>query len=449
MYVCGITVDDRVHLGHARSALAFDLLTRVLLACGYSVRYVRNFTDIDDKIIARARAQGVDPMELAERNIVLIREDLAPFEMVAPDAEPRVTSSIDRIIETISAVLDAGHAYVAAGSVYFDVRSWNRYGWVSRRAATESPEAVGDEEKRHPSDFALWKRAHPGDPRWSSPWGLGRPGWHIECTAMLGEQFGPTVDIHGGGRDLIFPHHENEAAQGEAASGVMPYARHWVHNGTVLVDGEKMAKSRGNGVLVSDALGEHGAPVIKFLFLRSHYRSAVDYRAAHLRDAASALRRLIAPLAEAPEPVAHPTLGELIRREPRTPVERGVLAACEALLDDLNTPKALAHLHEVSRRLGVGMPHADDHHRSLFFNILRIMGVLRPSSTTAEDDDSLADADADAELLELRSAARAAKDWDESDRLRNLLSRSGIVVVDTPQGQEWQRVPGTKPPVSG
>jgi cysteinyl-tRNA synthetase len=433
MYVCGMTVYDYCHLGHARVMVVFDVIARHLRQSGYDLTYVRNITDIDDKIIKRAQENGEDYTALTERFIRAMHEDSAALGVLPPDQEPRATASMADIIRMIGTLIDRGHAYAAAnGDVYYDVSSFAGYGQLSG----EQPDALRagarvdvDEAKDDPLDFVLWKAAKPGEPAWDSPWGPGRPGWHIECSAMstccLGEHF----DIHGGGMDLKFPHHENEIAQSEGATG-HKFVNYWIHNGFVQVDEEKMSKSLGNFFTVREVLARYRPEEVRFFILGSHYRSPLNYTEDNLNKARSALGRLYTALRG-------------VDRSGGTVLAEHAERFRAAMDDDFNTPEAVAALFEVANRLNrareQGAPLAD-----LAVTLTVLGGTL---GLLQEDPDAyfqggagggLDDAAIQA-LIDARSAARRAKDWTESDRIRDLLKEQGVLLDDGPQGTVWRR----------
>lgn len=438
MYVCGMTVYDYCHLGHARVLVVFDVIARHLRQSGYQLTYVRNITDIDDKIIQRAQENGEDYTALTERFIRAMHEDSEALGVLPPDHEPRATASMDAIIRMIGTLIERGHAYAAGnGDVYYDVSSFPDYGQLSG----EQPDALRagarvdvDEAKDDPLDFVLWKAAKPGEPAWDSPWGSGRPGWHIECSAMstccLGEHF----DIHGGGMDLKFPHHENEIAQSEGATG-HKFVNYWIHNGFVQVDEEKMSKSLGNFFTVRDVLTRYRPEEVRFFILGSHYRSPLNYAEDNLNKARSALARLYTALRG-------------VDRSGGTLLTEHAERFRAAMDDDFNTPEAMAVLFELANRLNRAReqpaPAAD-----LAVTLAALGGTL---GLLQEDPDAyfqggnvhrggsgdLDDAAVQA-LIDARSAARHAKDWGESDRIRDLLKGQGVLLDDGPQGTVWRR----------
>ncbi len=435
MYVCGMTVYDHCHIGHARVLVVFDVVYRHLrhvYGAGH-VTYVRNITDIDDKIIQRAN-DNHEPVEaLTERYIEAMHEDATALGVLPPDHEPRATLFMSAIVEMIQALLDKGYAYVAAnGDVYYDVSRFPDYGRLSGKRLEDlraGARVEVDEAKDDPLDFALWKAAKPGEPSWDSPWGPGRPGWHIECSAMSTRCLGDDFDIHGGGMDLQFPHHENEIAQSVAATG-HGFARVWMHNGFVRVDDEKMSKSLGNFFTVREVTARYAPEVVRYFILTSHYRSPLNYSDAQLDAARDALTGLYVALREAPAG------GEAMADHPLAQRFEG------AMNDDFNTPQALAALHElaheVNRARGAG-------HGALAATLRALGGRLGLLQQAPEDflrggpgGGGLDEAEVEALVAE-REAARAARDWARADALRDRLLEAGIVLEDTPDGTRWRR----------
>ncbi len=432
MYVCGMTVYDYCHLGHARVLVVFDTIVRYLRWLGYDVTYVRNITDIDDKIIARAAERGEDIRALTDRYIRAMHEDAEALGVLPPDAEPRATESMDAIIRMIQALIDKGYAYQAPnGDVYYDVSRFPRYGRLSGKRLEDlraGARVEVDPNKRDPLDFVLWKTAKEGEPAWPSPWGPGRPGWHIECSAMSTERLGPHFDIHGGGMDLKFPHHENEIAQSEAATGE-PFADYWIHNGFVQVDEEKMSKSLGNFFTVREILRRYHPEEVRYFILSSHYRSPLNYSEEHLQQARAALRRLYTVLRDVPPGEPDPKLAEPWIQRFR-----------DAMDDDFNTPEALAVLfrlaHEIRRRGDT--PEA----AALAATLRELAGVLGLLQADPEAYLKGGAGEEDAEiqaLVERRDEARRARDWAEADRLRDELAARGVVLEDSPGGTRWRR----------
>jgi len=430
MYVCGMTVYDYCHLGHARMLVAFDMVQRWLRAKGFRVTYVRNITDIDDKIIRRALEEKTTVGELTERFIRLMQEDLTALGAQPPDHEPRATKFVPQMLGLIGRLQARGLAYQAAsGDVNFSVRKFPGYGKLSGKSLDElrAGERVEvDTTKQDPLDFVLWKRSKPDEPKWPSPWGEGRPGWHIECSAMscalLGEQF----DIHGGGQDLQFPHHENEIAQSEGANG-RPLANYWLHNGFLRLDNEKMSKSLGNFFTIRDILKSGvRAEVLRFLLLRSHYRSPINYSAASIEDANASLARLYRALKEAT--IASDSVDW---KEPHAQ------RFAEAMDDDFNTPEALAVLFDLAREVGRGRSELAAQLKALG----GVLGFLQRDPVEFEQSapgEPVVEAQIQ-ERIAAREEARKKRNYAESDRIRAELEALGIVLEDGPAGTTWRR----------
>lgn len=436
MYVCGMTVYDLCHLGHARVLVVFDMVYRYLRQLGYAVTYVRNITDIDDKILARARDNGEDFRALTERFTRAMHEDAAALGVLVPDAEPRATAHVPEIIAMVERLLANGHAYAAAnGDVYYAVASFPGYGQLSGK----DPEGLRagarveiGEAKRDPLDFALWKAAKPGEPAWDSPWGPGRPGWHIECSAMSTRCLGNHFDIHGGGADLQFPHHDNEIAQSEGATGER-YVNVWMHNGFVRINEEKMSKSLGNFFTVREVLARYRAEEVRYFILSSHYRSPLNYDDANLDQARAALNRLYTALRGLPEvPAAG---GERFRER-----------FDAAMQDDFNTPEALAVLFDLAREINRVRPEDGAAAAALGAELRALGAVLglleQDAETYLQGTPRPAAGPSDGEIEDLiaqRNAARQARDWAAADRLRDRLAAAGIVLEDGPGGTTWRR----------
>ncbi|MCJ8168041.1 cysteine--tRNA ligase [Atopomonas sediminilitoris] len=433
LYVCGMTVYDFCHIGHARVMVAFDVVTRWLRARGYDVTYVRNITDIDDKIIKRANENG-EPFEaLVERMIAAMHEDEARLNVLRPDIEPRATAHIDGMHTMIQTLIDKGFAYAASnGDVYYRVAKFVGYGKLSRRKIEDlkiGARIEVDESKEDPLDFVLWKAAKPGEPSWASPWGQGRPGWHIECSVMSTCCLGDTFDIHGGGPDLVFPHHENEIAQSEAATGKQ-YANAWMHAGAVRVDGEKMSKSLGNFFTIREVLEKYHPEVVRYLLVSSHYRSPINYAEDSLKEAKSALERFYNALKGLPD--VAPTGGEAY-------AER--FAA--AMDDDFNSPEACAVLFELARevnRLRDSDPQAAAGLAARLKALAEVLGVLQlaPEEFLQAGAAGKVDAAEVDALIAARLQARADKNWAESDRIRDQLTAMGVVLEDAKGGTTWR-----------
>ena len=433
MYVCGVTVYDKPHMGHALSSIVFDVLHRYLEYRDYKVRRVQNFTDVDDKIINRANRDGVTCDELTEENIQAFFDVMDGLNVRRATVHPRATEDIPEIIAMISTLLDQGAAYEVNGSVYFRVRSDADYGKLSHRTIDEMLEGTRfdvDEAKEHPADFALWKASKEGEPAWESPWGEGRPGWHIECSAMALKHLGKQIDIHGGGLDLIFPHHENELAQSETALGVDPFVQFWMHNGMVRKSGDaEMSKSLGNVVNVEDALAQHSSDAIRLWALQSHYRSPSVLNDDSFEQAEAALRTLrVAANAD-----SGPDGDEL---DPSEFAERLVAA----MDDDLNTPRALAALFDLARAINRESSNGGNvsDAQSLLTELASVLGLTLEEPERAVSENGLTDADIQ-QLLAERSKAREEKRWADADAVRDRLQEAGIAIADGPEGTTWSR----------
>jgi cysteinyl-tRNA synthetase len=430
MYVCGPTVYSFPHIGNARPAVVFDTLAR-LLRTRYRVTYARNITDVDDKINRAAAAEGVDIDTIATRYAAIYHEDMAALGVAPPDIEPRATAHIPAMLDMIGRLVAAGHAYVADGHVLFRVQSFPRYGELSRRDRRELLAGARVEVapyKEDPGDFVLWKPSAPPLPGWDSPWGRGRPGWHIECSAMAEQHLGRTIDIHGGGNDLIFPHHENELAQSTCAHGGETFARFWLHNGFVNVDHTKMSKSLGNVLLVRELLKQAPGEAIRLALLSGHYRQPLDWTGDVLPDAMRKLDRLYQTLRDLPEDAGAPGAPD-----------PGFIAALE---DDLNTPKALAVLFELARDLNRGSPGpAQLELAGRLRSSAALLGILRmsPAEWFNRGSGDALDAEQVEALIVARREARARRDFAAADRLRDELVRGGIVIEDGPEGTRWRR----------
>ena len=430
LYVCGPTVQGAPHFGHARAAIVPDVLRRYLEWRGYEVFHVRNITDIDDKIIARAQQEGRHPAEVAESFSRVWQSGIDALGALAPHVVPRATGHIPEMLELISALLDNGAAYEVGGDVFFSVAAFPEYGKLSGRRPDElraGARVDPGEAKRDPVDFALWKAAKPGEPSWPSPWGPGRPGWHIECSAMSTKYLGPGFDIHAGGIDLAFPHHENEIAQYEAATG-QPFARVWMHNGLLTLDRGKMSKSVGNIIALDAAIERYGADALRMFYLRADYRSPVEFSEERLEEAAAAVERLAGFLRTTSELDVEPAPGEA-----QTDIDAFVVA----MDDDLGTPSAHATLFDLVTRgyahLEAGRKPEAVACRDAVADLSDVMGY----QLAAPDDASALVEPLVEELLALRAEARAAKDFAAADRIRERLTAIGLVVEDTPAGARW------------
>jgi len=428
LYVCGVTPYDESHVGHAMSYVVFDVFRRYLEYRGYKVRHVQNFTDIDDRIITRAQRLGVDTKELAEKYIERYLEDMRDLNVLPATVYPRATETIPEMITIIQGLIDRGFAYESGGDVYFRVRTKPDYGKLSHRDADSlmaGARVEPGEQKEDPADFALWKAAKPGEPSWESPWGPGRPGWHIECSAMSLKYLGEQLDVHAGGEDLIFPHHENEIAQSEAYTGKVPFARYWLHNAWVKMGEEKMSKSLGNFVTIRDALNAVGGDALRMWILTSHYRKPLTYSQETLEAAKAGVERLRNALRVEAGDGGDPVDAD--------PFRARFIAAMD---DDLNTPQALAALFDLAREINRGR----DAGRSVAgaqATLRELAGVL--GLTLAERDASLAAAPFIEVLVEVRNDLRRAKQFELADRIRSRLGDLGVTLEDTPQGTVWRR----------
>lgn len=458
MYVCGVTVYDHSHIGHARSAVVFDVLVRYLRARGMDVTYVRNFTDVDDKIIARANEVGKDTDDLAQKYIESFYEDMDALGVMKADKEPRATEHINDMVDMIKVLIDKGFAYEVGGDVFYSVEKLEDYGKLSGRRLEDmkAGSRVGiNEKKRHPMDFILWKNAKPGEPMWKSPWGHGRPGWHMECSVMSNHYLGSTFDIHGGGKDLLFPHHENERAQSKAATG-SEFARYWVHNGFLTVESEKMSKSLGNFILIKDALEDYHPEILRFFLLSKHYRSPLDFSKKDVLDFQAGIIRIYRTLKRL-EGMIGPYRGncfndysDLIKGDQ----DSEFLAKFVGFMDDdLNTAGAIGIIFEKVKELNRIMDDGGDspnksvkdhliEERQNLFKAAAVLGVFKndPSTFLCEmekpsDIDELEVED----LIARRAEARARKDWTRADEIRDQLQEMGIILEDGADGTMWRR----------
>ncbi|NWG38909.1 MAG: cysteine--tRNA ligase [Hydrogenophilaceae bacterium] len=428
MYVCGMTVYDYCHLGHARVFVVFDMISRWLRTSGYEVTYVRNITDIDDKIIKRAAENGESTASLAGRFIVAMHEDEARLGVLPPDHEPRATQYVADMLAMIGSLVDGGLAYRADnGDVYYSVRSFPAYGALSGKSLDDlrAGERVDiDPNKLDPMDFVLWKAAKPGEPAWESPWGPGRPGWHIECSAMGSRLLGAHFDIHGGGQDLQFPHHENEIAQSEGANRCK-FVNYWLHNGFVRVDNEKMSKSLGNFFTIREILDKFDPEVVRFFILRAHYRSPLNYSDAHLEDAKGALTRLYTALRNVP-PVEIPL-----------DWNNAYAARFRAAMDeDFNTPEAVAVLFDLAGEVNKGK---SAELSGLLKALGKVIGLLQRSPEAYLKGEGVGDDERIDRMVKARNEAKSSKNFVEADRIRDELKASGIILEDGPQGTTWRR----------
>jgi cysteinyl-tRNA synthetase len=434
MYVCGPTVYSYAHIGNARPAVVFDVLARVLrrkYGAG-AVVYARNITDIDDKINAAAQKEGVAIDVITARYAKVYREDMAALGVAQPDVEPRVTAHLPSIVAMIERLIASQHAYAAEGHVLFDVPSYPEYGQLSKRDRRELLAGARVEVapyKKDPGDFVLWKPSTPEQPGWDSPWGRGRPGWHIECSAMAEKLLGETLDIHGGGTDLVFPHHENERAQSTCAHGGRPFARYWVHNGFLTMNSEKMAKSVGNVLLVHDLVKQNPGEAIRLALLNGHYRQPLDWTDETVPNARKQLDRLYGALQKLESVTAAPGV-------------KAPAAFVEALEDDLNTPMALAELFALAHAANTAPAGEHPKIKAALLDAAGLLGLLQQAPEAWfkwSPAGAGVDEDAIQRLVDARTAAKKAKDFKEADRIRDELGRQGVVLEDVPGGTRWKR----------
>ncbi|OMH40675.1 cysteine--tRNA ligase [Desulfurobacterium indicum] len=447
MYVCGPTVYDDAHIGHARSAVVFDVIRRWFEYRGYEVIFVRNYTDVDDKIIKRAKERGITWKEIAEKYIKSFEEDMKALNVKEPTVEPRVTEHIPEIIEMVKSLIEKGHAYESGGDVYFAVETFPEYGKLSKRKIDElmaGARIEPGEKKRNPLDFALWKKSKEGEPAWNSPWGKGRPGWHIECSAMSMKYLGETMDIHGGGLDLIFPHHENEIAQSESYTG-KTFVRYWMHNGFVMVNSEKMSKSLGNFFTIKEILEKFSPDVLRFFLISTHYRSPIDFSFERLKEAKAAFERIKNFL----------NTQTIIENIPQNDskgspvdVEKYINAFNEAMDDDFNTAKALGTLFEMIKEANILKNRAvkeqkisREEKKSLLKAVtftkemMKTLGFKLEEEKTSNDlEDKLIKL-----LIEIRQKLRKEKNFILADEIRDKLKEMGIVLEDLPGGTVYRK----------
>ncbi|MFH0815868.1 MAG: cysteine--tRNA ligase [Methanobacteriota archaeon] len=440
MYVCGINTYDNSHMGHAKSAVMFDVVRRHIERRGFAVKYVVNFTDVEDHCIQRANELGITIHDLAKTYIAEYFKDMRALGVRDADVYPIATEHIPEMIAGIQKLIENGHAYEAAGSVYFSVRRAEEYGKLSHQTL-EDMQSSGrveiEEGKRDPMDFALWKAWKEGEPSWDSPWGKGRPGWHIECSVMSMKYLGETLDVHGGGNELIFPHHENERLQSEALTG-KPFSKYWLHGGMLMIDGEEMHKSKGNFFTIKDVLKLYEPGVIRFFLLNTHYRKPIDYSARALDEAKQSLARLrsVGERLEGAKTAAHPNqeLWERVKK---------ARADFEASMDeDFNTRGAISAVFEVSRELNKALDEgklcvmAKNEALSLFGEFEKLFGVLARGKDEAADDPQSPEVQ---RLVDEREAARKRRDFKAADAIRDRLKAMGIIVEDAPEGTKWKR----------
>lgn len=459
IYVCGPTTYNYIHLGNARPLVVFDTIRRYLLYKGYQVTYVQNFTDVDDKIINRANEEGENPLELAQRYIKEFFADADALNVLRADRYPKVSEHIPEIIALIQTLIDKGFAYQVNGDVYYNVRAFTGYGKLSGRSLDEMQAGARvevNETKRDPMDFALWKKAKPGEPSWDSPWSAGRPGWHIECSAMSMKYLGDVVDIHGGGYDLVFPHHENEIAQSEAATG-RPFARYWMHNGFITVNQEKMSKSLGNFFLVREILAKFPPEVVRFYLLSTHYRSPLDFDDGKLQASMKGLERIKTSYRLLSEALgASAVEGEESSADKHFVSTLQQLKAKfeQAMDDDFNTALAIAVWFDLAREINTYLNKLNTitkialegltQGEKLFKDFNRVLGIFKEDTAgqlmmqEQGQDDALVDKLLEL-IVEIRQQARKNKDWATADTIRDRLKEMGISLEDTPQGVRWKR----------
>jgi cysteinyl-tRNA synthetase len=442
MYVCGPTVYNYIHIGNARPAIVFDTLRRYLKYRGYEVTFVQNITDVDDKLIRKANEEGITVKEVADRYTDAFNEDLRSLNILPPDIQPRVMQTIPEIIQFIEGLIEKGYAYDSEGDVYFRTGRFTEYGKLSHQPLDELQAGARveiNEKKENPLDFALWKAAKPGEVSWSSPWGEGRPGWHIECSAMALKFLGDQIDIHAGGADLVFPHHENEIAQSECYTGKV-FARYWLHNGMLNINNEKMSKSLGNFILARDLIQHYGGELIRFFMLQGHYRNPINFSDDLLEQAANGLERIktaYANLRHRLETARPQEPNGLAEEQTRTISQLREQFIAE-MDDDLNTANAITVVYEVVKEANLYLRNQNvgreqvEQYLSLLTELTSVLGVQ------LEQAEELLDSEVEA-LIGERTEARRLRNFARADEIRDLLSEKGIVLEDTPQGVRWRR----------
>lgn len=450
IYVCGITTYDYCHMGHARSAIVFDVIVKYLRYLGYDVTFVRNFTDVDDKIIRRAHAEKKSTQEVAEYYIKAFYEDMDALGVARADIEPRATVHIPEMIALIEKILSRGYGYVAEGDVYFSIEKFPHYGKLAGRNLNEMMAGARvevDAKKRHPLDFVLWKKAKPGEPWWESPWGKGRPGWHLECSAMSMKYLGETFDIHGGGQDLIFPHHENEIAQSEAATG-KPFVRYWIHHGFLTINQEKMSKSLGNFFTIREVLAKFHPEAIRLFFLNHHYRSPVDFSDAALQEATSALEKVYLTFKRVQERIgeikevnlSEDLVGEALYQQ----IMEIEAKFKEAMNDDFNTALAIAHIFTGIRAINIYLEEPEFKKELLAWalqkirNLGHILGLFHCAPEAFLTQGVSLNKEEIEAMIARRAEARKRRDWATADAIRDELLKAGIILEDTPTGTTWR-----------
>lgn len=443
MYACGITVYDLSHIGHARQAIAYAMVADYLRYRGYNVKYVRNYTDVDDKIIDRANKLGKDPLEFSREQIEETEKDMANLHITDADVKPKASENIENIIEFVQGLIDKGHAYPAEnGDVYFNVRSFPGYGKLSHRKVDELLNGVRkdvEEGKHDPIDFALWKAAKPGEISWKSPWGEGRPGWHIECSVMSNRYLGETIDIHAGGQDLAFPHHENEIAQSEARSG-KTFSNYWVHNGYININNEKMSKSKGNFFTVRDISKKYDLEIVRFFMLSAHYRNPVNFSDEMLNQAKAGLERLYNAKEKLEFTISNLSESAIKDEEKEliNELESYKDKFINAMEDDLNTADAVSAIFELSKFINTNVNETSslEFAKMCLDKFNELTGVL---NIVNKKNDDILDKDIE-ELIQKRADAKKNKDFKLADEIRQELLDKGIVLEDTRQGTKWKRV---------
>lgn len=450
IYVCGVTVYDYCHMGHARSMIIFDVIVRYLRYLGYKVTYVRNFTDIDDKIINRAKAEQRDPKEIAQYFTKAFYEDMDSLGAAHADIEPKATDHMPEMIALIEKILAKGYAYVVDGDVYFSVKKFKDYGRLSKRSLEEMMAGARveiDQRKQHPLDFALWKGAKPGEPFWESPWGRGRPGWHIECSAMSMKYLGKTFDIHGGGQDLIFPHHENEKVQSETATE-KPFVNYWIHHGFLTINQEKMSKSLKNFFTIREVVAKFHPEAIRLFFLNHHYRSPIDFSDDKIKEATRALEKLYITLDRIQQRLPAFKKSKPDKAINSEPLYQKLVEIEEAFKiamdDDFNTAKALGHLFEAVREINIYLDKGEKEEAVLFEAIKKvkilgdILGILKLEPKSFLTQGISISVEEIEGLIAEREAARKRRDFEKADTIRDRLSKAGIILEDTPYGTKWR-----------
>jgi len=444
MYVCGPTVYDESHIGHARTYVSFDIILRYLRFKGYKVKYIVNITDIEDKIIMRANERGEDPIKFAHSYEMAFHEDMKALGVIKADAYPRVSDYIKDIALMVQTLVEKGYAYEVNGDIYFNITKLDDYG----KLAHQSPEALKagaridvDERKKNPADFTLWKRSKKNEPGWSSPWGAGRPGWHIECSVMSIKHLGEQFEIHGGGSDLLFPHHENEIAQSEAYIGKKPWVKYWLHAGILTINGEKMAKSLGNFIPIKKLLQSYQPDVYRLFLLTKQYRKPVDYNKQALIHAENSLKRIVEAVKSLKERIQKAKHENVTMKDRKFKEEAEKLKKkfIDAMDDDFNTPKALAEYYELIRLANIAV--SEDASKDTLKVILKnveglseVFGLLQKEEATIQKE-----LPEDAKLLiEEREKARKEKNWKKADEIRAQLAEGGIILIDTSEGTEWR-----------